>query len=291
MKGLRTYISAIAILAGAALVVAWCAAWLLLTAVDDGVVARTMARVAFSTPGVTNRIGDEMMSRTTESLAGVGVDLTVIGADGAVRTALVEWTHSDDFKQAVLAQVDAASEQLREELARHDRPQGPFTVSIDVSRTVNKQLGEIPIVGSLIPDVAVAPVEVEVVSADSFTKARTAYSRLEFAKRYFLWIGAACIVVSFAVSTRRSYVIAKFLIAVGAMALGLAVILTFATPERLASGLPGGNQGTWGRLAIEAFHDTALPGIRQTIAIIGLAAVIAGGLMATILKALSAVRR
>ncbi len=291
MKGFRTFISAIAILAGAALVVAWCAAWLLLTAVDDGVVARTMARAALSTPGVTDRIGDEMMSRATESLAGVGVDLAVIGADGALHAALVEWTRSEDFKQTVLDQVDAASEQLREDLARKDRPQGPFTVSIDVSGTVNKQLGEVPIVGSLIPDVAVAPVHVEVVSAESFSKARTAYSRVEFAKRYFLWIGGACIVVGLAVSTRRSYVIAKFLIAVGAMALGLALILTFATPERIASGLPGGDQGTWGQLAIEAFYDAALPGMRQTIAIIGLAAVIAGGLMAMILKALHAARR
>jgi hypothetical protein len=207
-----------------------------------------------------------------------------------VRTAIVQWTRSDDFRQTVLGQVDAASEQLREELGSPDRPRGPFTVSIDVSSTVNKQLGEIPVLGSQIPNVAVAPVQLEVVSADSFNKARAAYSRLEFAKRYFLWIGGALILMSLAISTRRSYVIAKFLIAVGAMALALVAILTIATPERLASGLPGGDQGTWGLLAIQAFSDAALPGMRQTIAIIGGAAVIAGVLMATILKALRAAR-
>jgi hypothetical protein len=101
---------------------------------------------------------------------------------------------------------------------------------MDVSATVNKQLGEIPVVGSQIPRVSVAPVQVEVVSADSFNKARTAYSRLEFAKHYFLWIGAALILLGLAVSTRRLYVVAKFLIAVGAMALAVVAILTIATP-------------------------------------------------------------
>jgi hypothetical protein len=290
MKALRTFVSAIAILAGAAFVVAWGGAWLLLTAVDDGVVARTMARTALATPAVTARISDELMSRTTESLSRLGINLSAIGADDAVRTAISQWTQSDDFKQTVLGQVDAAREQLREELASPDRPQGPFSVSIDVSATVNKQLGDIPVVGSQIPSVAVAPVQVEVVSADSFNKARTAYSRLEFAKRYFLWIGGALILVSLAVSTRRNYVIAKFLIAAGAMALALVAILTIATPDRLASGLPGGDQGTWGRLAIQAFSDAALPGMRQTIAIIGGAAIVAGALMATILKALHVAR-
>lgn len=291
MKGLRTFISAISILAGAALVVAWCGAWLLLTAVDDGVVARTMARTALSSPTVTDRIGDEIASRTTDSLATVGVDLSIIGAEGALRTAIVKWTRSEEFRQIVLDQVDGASEQLREELARRDRPQGPFDVSIDVSEAVNRQLDDVPFVGSEIPDVALAPVQVEVVSADTFAKARSAYLRLEFAKRYFLWIGAAGVVVGLTVSTRRRYVIAKFLIAVGAMALGLVGILSIATPDRLASRLPGGDQGIWGRIVIEAFHNAALPGMRQTIAIIGLAALMAGALMATILKSLNAARR
>lgn len=290
MNTLRTFISAIAILAGAAFVVAWCGAWLLLTAVDDGAVARTMARTALSTPAVTERVGDEIASRTIESLAGAGVDVTVIGADDAVRSALVEWTRSEEFKQAVLDQVDSVRSQVSEELASQDRPQGPFIVSLDVSDSVNKRLTDVPSIGSQIPNVDVAPIQVEVVSADNFTKARTAYSRAEFAKEYLLWVGAACVAFALAVSTRRRYVIAKFLIAVGAMALVLVAILTFATPELLARVLPGGDQGTWGRLAIESFNDAALPGMRQTIAIIGIAAVMAGALMATILKSLFVAR-
>ena len=291
MKGLRTFISAIAILAGAALVVAWCAAWLLLTSVDDGVVARTMARTALASPAVTDRIGDEIASRTTASLADVGIDLSLIGADEVLRTAILEWTRSDEFKQIVLDQVDDASEQLRAELKVKDRPQGPFDVSVDVSGAVNQQVDKIPFVGSLIPDVAVAPIQVEVVSGDSFAKARSAYSRLDFAKRYFLWIGAALVVGGLMVSTRRRYVIAKFLIAVGTMALGLVGILAFATPERVASRLPGGDQGAWGKIVIEAFQNAALPGMRQTILIIGVAAIVAGALMMMILKSLHAARQ
>lgn len=291
MKALRTLVSAISILGGAALVVAWCGAWLLLGAVDDGVVARTMARTALASPTVTASIGDEMMARTTESLAEVGVDLSVIGADDDLHAALLDWVRSPDFKQTVLDQVDAARDEVRRELSRHDRQPGPLFVSIDVTNTVNKQLSEVPVVGSLMPSVSIAPVPVEVASAESFDKARTVYSRLEFAKRYFLWIGGGLLAVGLAVSTRRRYVVAKFLIAVGAMALGLVLVLTLATPERLASGLPGGDRGEWGRLAIESFHDVALPGMRKTIAIIGVATVMAGALMATILKSLRSARR
>jgi len=291
MKGLRTVVSAIAILAGAAFVVAWGGAWLLLAAVDDGVVARTMARTALATPSVSATIADEMMTRTTYSLSSHGIDLKALGAEAAVRTALAEWTKSEDFRQTVLDQVDAASEKLREDLASPDRPQGPFTISIDISGTVNKQLGEVPVIGSRIPTVAVAPVQVEVVSADSFTKARSAYSRLEFANRYFLWIGGAFVALALAVSARRSYVIAKFLMAVGAMALVLVAVVTILTPGRLASFMPGGDQGTWGRIAFQAFSDATLPGMRQTVAIVGAAAIVAGALMATILKSLRAAHR
>jgi len=291
MKGLRTVVSAIAILAGAAFVVAWGGAWLLLAAVDDGVVARTMARTALATPSVSATIADEMMTRTTYSLSSHGIDLKALGAEAAVRTALAEWTKSEDFRQTVLDQVDAAREKLREDLASPDRPQGPFTISIDISGTVNKQLGEVPVIGSRIPTVAVAPVQVEVVSADSFTKARSAYSRLEFANRYFLWIGGAFVALALAVSARRSYVIAKFLMAVGAMALVLVAVVTILTPGRLASFMPGGDQGTWGRIAFQAFSDATLPGMRQTVAIVGAAAIVAGALMATILKSLRAAHR
>ncbi len=290
MKALRTFISAIAILAGAALVVAWGAAWLLLTAVDDGVVARTAARAALATPAVTAHIGDEVMSRATDTLSRLGIDLKALGADDAVRTALSEWIQSNEFKQVVLQQVDAAREKLREELASPDRPPGPFTISIDVSADVNRRLAEVPVVGSKIPTVNVAPVDVEVVSADSFAKARTAYSRLEYAKSHFLWFGAALIALGLLVSTRRRYVIAKFLIAVGAMALAVVVITSIVTPDRIASLLPGGDQGTWGHLVVQAFSDAALPGIRKTVTLVGAAALVAGALMATILKALHVAR-
>lgn len=286
MRALRTFLSAIAIIVGAACVVAWCVATLLLNAVDDGVVARTMVRAALATPSVTDRIGDEIATRTSDSLQNVGVDLTVVGADGAVRDTLVEWTRSEDFRETVLDQVDSAREQLRTELASTDRQEGPFYVSIEVSATVNEKLGDVPVVGSSIPDVTIAPVRVEVLSADSFAKARTTYTRLELVKHYCLWIGGALIIAGLAVSTRRRYVIAKFLIAVGVMALGVTLVLTLVNPEQIAARLPGGDQGGLGKIAVEALSDTALPGMRRTMAIVGSASLFAGALMVAVLKTL-----
>lgn len=291
MKRLRTIVSAVAILMGAVLVVAWCGAWLLLSALNDGAVARTMAQAALSKPVVTDRIGDEISSRATVSLAGVGIDLSVIGADRALREAIIEWTGSPEFKKLVIDQVDAASQQLRVELARNDRPAGPFSVSIDVSAAVNTQVDEVPLIGPHMPDIVLAPVRVEVISSDNFVEARDAYSRLEFAQMYFLWMGIALVAVALAVSTRRRYVIAKFLIAVGAMALGLVGVLTFVAPDYLAGRLPGGDDGAWGRLALEAFQNATLPGMSKTLAIIGGGTLLAGALMMVMLKTVAAPKR
>lgn len=290
MRGFRTFISAVAILVGAALVVAWFSAWLLLTAVDDGVVGSAAARGALSTPDVTARIDDAIMTSTSSSLTTAGVDLEVVDPEGSVRTALVEWTLSDDFRQLVLNQVDAAREQVREALGSPDRPRGPLSVTIDVSDPVNTLVSEVPGVGQELPEFTIAPVDVEVVSADGMEAARTGYSRLEWAQDRLLWFAGALLLLSLVVSTRRSYVIPKFIIAVGALALGLVVVVTFVSPNLIAGILPGGDEGTWGRLVVESFHDAALPGIRRAITVIGTASVLAGALMAAILRSIHVAR-
>jgi len=291
VRAFRTLLSAIAILVGAALVVMWCGSWLVLKAVDDGAVARTLVRGALSTPEVTAKIGEEIEARASESLATRGIDVSNQGVGALLSDAIASLAQSEEFKDVVLAQVDAAQARLHDELARDERPQGPFVVSVDFSATVNDRLGEVPVVGSQIPDVAVAPVDVEIMSAQTFGKARTAYARLEFAKRYFLWAGLALIAIGIAVSTRRKFVIPKFLIAAGAMALGVAAVLAVTSPARLASGVPGGADGTWGSLLAQSFADEAIPGIRRTLAIAGLIALVVGGMTTLIAKSSGRSRR
>ncbi len=284
VRGFRTLLSAIAILLGAVLVVLWCGSWVALKSVDDGVVARTLVRGALSAPAVTAKIASEIESQASSSLATRGIDLSTQDIGTQLSEAIAELATSDEFKSVVLAQVDAARERLHDELASDDRIPGPFVVPIDVSSTVKNQLGDVPVVGSEISDLEVAPVDVELVSAETFDKARTAYSRLEFAKRYFLWAGLAMIVLGLAVSTRRLLVFPKFLIAIGAMALGVAAVLTIASPARLAAGLPGGEEGTWGSLVVQSFAEDTLPGIRRTLVFVGLAALAVGGVMALIVR-------
>lgn len=284
MRALRTFVSAVAILVGAALVVVWCGAWLALKAVDDGAVSRTLVSGALAAPAVTAKIGDEVEARVSSSLAARGIDVSAPGIGTQLSGVIAALAGSGEFKSVVLAQVDAAQSFLHDELARDDRPSGPFVVSVDFTATVNQHLGEVPVVGPEIPDVTVAPVDVEILSAQTFDKARTAYSRLEFAKRYFLWAGLVLIGMGLVVSTRRRFVIPKFFIAAGAMALGVAAVLAIASPARLAEGLPGGADGSWGSLLIQSFTDDALPGMRRTLAIAGLAALAVGGVMTLVAK-------
>lgn len=284
MRGVRTFVSAVAIVVGAALVVAWCGAWLLLRAVDDGAVARTLASAALSTPAVTDRIGDEILADASASLSAQGLDVSALGIDAQLSDSLTSLVRSAEFKELVLAEVDRAHALLLHELVRDDRQSGPLVITVDVNRTVNESLSELPVVGPSLDDVEAAPVEFEVVSAESFDKARNAYSRVDFAERHFLWAGLALIVAGLAVSTRRRLVVPKFLLAVGTFALGAAALLVLVTPSRVAAALPGGESGTWGGVVAETIANDSLPTVQRTLAIAGAAALVIGGLLLLALR-------
>lgn len=290
MRALRTLASAAAILLGALLVVAWAGSWALLRAVDDGVVARTLVSAALASPAVTSRIGDEVAAQATASLDSSGVDAAALGFEAELSEIFADLAASDDFKAVVLDQVDAAQGRLHEELASEERPSGPFSVSVDVSAAVNERLDGVPVVGSQLRDVAVEPVEVELVSAETFDKARTGYSRLEFAERYFLWAGLALIALGLVVSTRRRLVIPKFLIAVGAIALGVAAVLQFASPDRIAARLPGGETGTWGSIVSESVATDSIPGMQRLLLMAGVASLLVGALLVMLVRSLRGAR-
>lgn len=280
-----------AILVGATFVVMWGGSWVALTAIDDGAVARTLVRSALSTPAVTAAIGEAIETQASASLARQGIDVEAPGISMQLSDSIGALATSKEFKTAVLAEVDAAQSRLSEELSRDDRAEGPFVVSVDITAMVNDRLEEVFVTGSETPEATLAPVEVEMVSAKTFEEARTAYSRLEYAKSLFLWAGLVFVGLGLAVSTRRHFVVPKFLIAAGAMTWAVVAVLTFASSARLTSLLPGGEEGTWGSLLAQSFADDALPGIRRTLAIVGLVALVVGGVTTLVAKSLGGTRR
>ncbi len=290
MRGVRTVISAVAILAGSALLVAWLVAFALVKSVEDGSAARGVAQVAVKSPLLMDRVSGEIYARASDSLRDLGLDVEALGVGGAVRSAADAVTASDEFERLLLDNVDAASEQLHRELTDRHRPAGPFVVEVDASEAVGDQLREVPVVGDSLANVKLRPVPVEVLSAAQFETARDSYDKLEFARSAFLWMGLACLAIGLVVSTRKRYVLGKFLVAVGTLALLGGLILVVLTPERLVELAPGDADGTWGSLVADALGDEQVPRLRSLLLLVGSGAAILG-VAATLWGRLAAPRR
>jgi len=269
VRAFRTVLSAIAILVGATLVVLWLASWVAVKAVEDGSATERIVVVALKNPAVTSRIGSEVKDKALAALADQGIDLDVWGVGDAAEQSISELVETAEFRNSVVEQLQGAREQLHEELTAPDRPRAPFDIAINTSDLVNDRIDQVAGAAGSIPNVTLAPVRIEVVSADTFETARTGYARVEFAKRFFLWAGLALIVLGMMVSTRKRWVIAKFLAAVGALSLGAYVALGWLGPERIAGWLPGGADGSWGRVWGDVIANDALPAVTGQLLLAG----------------------
>lgn len=282
MKTLRTLLSALFILAGATLVVAWLLSWMAINLIEDGAATESVVVVALESPAVVDRIGTEVKDQAFDALADRGIDLDVWGVGDAAADSLTSLAQTDEFRDAVLDQVQTAREQLHDELTDPDRPRAPFDIAIDASELINDRIDELTGAVVDVPSLSVAPVRIEVVSADTFEKVRTGYARVEFAKKYFLWAGLAFIVLGLLVSTRKRFVIAKFLAAVGVFCLIAYAALTLVGPAGLSGWLPDGGDESWGTVFADLIAEDALPAITGRLLLAsGLA--LAGAAVATLL--------
>ncbi|MCB2414013.1 hypothetical protein LGT39_14270 [Demequina sp. TTPB684] len=261
MRALRTLASALAILAGATLVVLWLLSWMTIKAIEDGAATESIVLVALKNPEVTGKIGTEMRDRAFDALANQGVDLEVWGLGDTAAESITSLVETEEFRDSVLEQMESARGQLHDALTDAEREPGPFAVAFDTSDVINDRIDQIAVVGSELPELSVAPLRIEIVSAETFEKARTGYERVEFAERYFLWAGLALIVLGMIVSTRKRFVIAKFLAAVGVFSLGAYAALAWMGPDRIASWLPGGDDGGWARVLGDVVAEEALPSL------------------------------
>ena len=286
MRALRTLMSAIAILVGATLVVLWLVSWVTIKAVQEGDATERIVVVALKNPAVTSKIGTEIKDRAFEALKDIGIDLDVWGVGDAAAQSITSLVETEEFRASVVEQLQTARQQLQEELTAPNRPRGPFEVAINTSELVNERIDQVAGAAVDIPNLSVAPVRIEVVSADTFETVRTGYSRMEFAKRYFLWAGLAFIALGMLVSTRKRFVIAKFLAAVGVFSLGTYVALVWIGSDRIAGWLPGGADGSWASVFGDAVANDALPAVTGKlllaggIALVGAAVAALLGLMA-----------
>lgn len=282
MTTLRTLLSALSILAGATLVVLWLLSWMAINLVEDGAATESVVVVALESPVVVDRIGVEVKDQAFEALADRGIDLDVWGVGDAAAESFTSLAQTDEFQEAVIDQVETAREQLHDELRDPDRPRAPFDIAIDASDLINDRIEQLTGAVVDVPSLSVAPVRIEVVSADTFEQVRTGYARAEFAKKYFLWAGLGFIVLGLLVSTRKRFVIAKFLAAVGVFSLVAYAALTWVGPAGLSAWLPDGGGDSWGKVFADLIADDALSAVTGRLLLAsGLA--LAGAAVATLL--------
>lgn len=235
---LRTVMSAMAILAGAACVVAWALGSLVVGAVTSGDVVARVAASSMDNPAVTSALSAQVSTRVLDGFERQGVDVAALGLEGIVTSAVESTIESQAFADEVESQAAEAREQIERELTREDRPAGPLVLSFDISALINDRLQGIPIVGLLVPDVAVPPVEYEAVDAATFTQARESYGWAIRASQWGLWAGLALMAAGLLISERRRWFLSKFALAVGVFAAVLWAVVTWTEADDVTSLTP-----------------------------------------------------
>ncbi|WP_084101119.1 hypothetical protein [Demequina sp. NBRC 110051] len=287
MRALRTLISALCILAGALTILGWAASGLVVRAVEEGTALGAVTRTAFTMPGVVTDISEGAQDQVLASLSERGIDPSAVGLDDEVRDVVDGAVRSPQFEDAMVAAADDAQERFALALTEPDREPAPFTLAVDVSDVVNARIDDVPAVGALAPDVALAPVPIAVIEADTFEDVRATYGAMRWLADWGLWAGLALLAVGMLVSHRRRWFIAKALGAVGVLTLGFGLMVRFVDPAAVMGILPGGEEGTLGTLWAAVITEDAAPQITQRAMTIGAVALVAALVAAGLGKAVA----
>ncbi|MFW2514483.1 hypothetical protein ACNI3K_11970 [Demequina sp. SO4-13] len=290
MTALRTLVSAICILVGAFLIAWWAVASVIMGQIEDGTAVRGMTERALESPEVTASLSSHLSDRTQAELSSQGVNLAALGLDDELDQAITTAVESPAFRATVLDQVDDAHIQVTEQLTVSLREPAPLVISVDVSDSLNARIDELGGLGAAAPDLAVAPVDVEVLDAEQFERARTAYERTVWAQQWGLWLGAALLAFGLLVSHRRRWFVAKALTVLGLLCVGFGASIALIGPETITTFMPGGVEGSLSTMWREVLTVEAAPIIMERSLWIGGIALVAA-LVATLLGSVLGGRR
>ncbi|WP_061962295.1 hypothetical protein [Demequina flava] len=269
MRGLRTLLSAISILVGAVLIVAWAVSSVAVRTVEDGTALTGITETAFDIPGVVSGLSGQIQDQAIDGLAEQGIDTESLGVDDEVRGAVDTAVRSDAFEDAVVAQVAAAQDDFLYQLTHPDTAAGPLVLQVDISSLINARIDDIGQVGAAVPDVSVEPVPVEVLTAERMSDAQTGYAWMERLASWGLWAGLAMLAFGILVSHRRRWFVAKALLAIGVLALGFGAVVRFIDPSAVAAFLPGDAEGIVGSLWLQWITEESSPAISTRAFLIG----------------------
>ncbi|WP_084103379.1 hypothetical protein [Demequina sp. NBRC 110056] len=288
MRGLRTLLSALCILAGTLLIAGWAVSSVVVRAVEDGTALRGITEHAMDSAAVRSEVAAQVTAQVLDALADAGITVGGTLIEQAVEGALDSAVASPAFRDAVLDEADAAHAQFADALADPARESAPLVLDVDVSGAVNARIDDIPAVGGAIPDVDVPLVGIEVMDAATFDSAREGYARVAWVAAWGLWVGLGLLALGIVVSHRRRWFVAKVLVLLGVICLAVGAAIALLGPETVATLVPGGRDGALGSLWHDVLADEAAPVVMERsfwiagaalvgAAIAGLVASMAGG--------------
>ncbi|WP_430869015.1 hypothetical protein [Demequina aurantiaca] len=279
---LRTILSAVAIVLGALLIATWGVSQVAVKSVEDGSAVTNITAAVLDSPTALAAMSVELGDVAIDALGNTAIDVEALGLDGAIRDQVTALVESEAFAAEVERQVGQSHGQFADALTDDARESAPLVLMMDASPLVNDRISEIPLVGSFVPTLTLAPVPVEVASAATIDDARTAYGFMEFAATWFLWIGIALIVVGLVISARRRWFLSKTLLAVGVISLGVWALLTFTAPETIAGWFSSGGEESAANIVIRTFAAESAPSVASRMLWWALIALVGSGIFAFI---------
>ncbi|MFN3865488.1 MAG: hypothetical protein ACK4MD_02100 [Demequina sp.] len=290
MRALRTLVSAVCIIAAAALIAWWAVASVIVTQIEDGAAVRGITERALDSPTVMAALSAELSDRAQAELAAQGLHLAALGLDDDLDEAISRAVATEAFRATVLDQVDDAHGQVSEQLTDSLREPAPLVVTVDLSDAVNARVADLGGFAAAAPEIAVPPVTLHLLDEAQFENTREAYERTMWAQQWGLWIGLGLLALGWIVSYRRRWFLAKLLMGIGLICLAFGGAVALIGPETITTFLPGGEQGSLSTMWREVLTAEASPlVVERALSFGGIA--LAAAVVATIVGALMGGRR
>lgn len=295
MKLFRTAASAFLVFLGVMMIVTWAFSVKSVQAVESGEAAENLTATLLESPEVANLAADKATDQIHDQLQAQfdsqQFELLWGLAEQPIHNAIVNVIGSDFVADAAEKSAGRIEAGLVEALTQEDRPYGPLMLSVDVSPRINARIDQIPVVGTWLPNITVAPLETEVIEAQVFEDMRNAYGAAKAVAAWFIWIGLALVILGVYVSPRRRWFFARAMFVAGGLVLAIGFTINAIGAHTIASFMPGGADGGLGTTVDSLLSDAAIPPITSLLLRLGSAALLLAVLAVLVVRFVPAFRR
>ena len=254
----RRFFASICFVLGVISLVAWGITALVVNTVEEGTVVTGVAKKLIEQPAVAKVITEKAQLIVNTQISETGVDLGSLGLQGTMDDVVASAVASDTFQQGLMGAVDDARADFADQLTSADSAGQPFILRIDISASINQTISGTPVLGDVIPQLTLGPIEVPIASSETFEKVRGTYSWIHTIATWAGWIALLLIGAGIALTPRKRWLIPLGLLWAGLGSGAVWVMLHWFTLERIAEGLPGGSDGDLGSAVLSFAKQESL---------------------------------